>query len=109
MVLTSQAARAPASDAGRSTWRADALCRTVDPELFFHPEGERGGARRVRQQRAKQVCAACPVVEACRRFALNSRQLHGIWGGLGEEDRRRYIDRNRVFGDTAENSVTAVL
>nr|WP_079767805.1 WhiB family transcriptional regulator [Mycobacteroides abscessus] len=86
---------------GRFAWRAEALCRAVDPELFFHPEGERGVARRVRQQRARRVCAACPVMETCRQFAINSRQLHGIWGGLSETERGRAIGRgDRTVGNT---------
>lgn len=84
-------------------WRGMALCRTADPDLFFHPDEERGTARRIRQQRARQVCSECPVLEACRAFALDSQQHYGIWGGLTEEDRRkhqRYVHRWSCPGES---------
>ncbi|QQG86644.1 WhiB family transcriptional regulator [Mycobacteroides chelonae] len=70
-------------------WQADALCRNADPELFFHPDWERGSARRLRQQRAREVCASCPVILRCRLFAIDGKEPYGTWGGLSEEDRRR--------------------
>ena len=37
-------------------WQFDGHCRQVSPEVFFHPEGERGNQRRSRavQQRCRQ-------------------------------------------------------
>ena len=67
-------------------------CRTVDPSLFFHPEGERGPARRERDAAAKQVCGSCPVLRECRKHALTVREPYGVWGGLTEDDRNaRYL------------------
>jgi hypothetical protein len=31
----------------------------------------------------------CPVRLPCLAFALRTRQVHGIWGGLTEEERHR--------------------
>ena len=55
--------------------------------MFFHPEGERGPARRNRDQAAKAVCRTCPVLTQCRAHALAVREPYGVWGGLSEEDR----------------------
>ena len=71
---------------GRVSWRELAACRTADPELFF-PIGKTGPAIE-EIQRAKAVCASCPVRERCLTFALDTHQNFGIWGGLDDEERR---------------------
>jgi len=38
--------------------------------------------------RAKAVCASCLVRQPCLEFALATHQVHGVWGGLTEEERR---------------------
>ncbi|MEO7752845.1 MAG: WhiB family transcriptional regulator [Terracoccus sp.] len=70
-------------------WQLEGACRGVSPEVFFHPEGERGPRRRNRDAQAKAVCAACPVVTACRSHALEVREPYGVWGGLTEAERDR--------------------
>lgn len=79
-------------------WQFQGLCRTTSPEVFFHPEGERGPARRRRDERAKEVCSACPVLKRCRTHALAVREPYGVWGGMSEEDRVAHyaeVDRHR--------------
>jgi WhiB family redox-sensing transcriptional regulator len=74
-------------------WRHRAACRaTVDPELFF-PVGTSGPAL---QQviEAKTVCHRCPVSAECLRWALDTDQPAGVWGGLSE-DERRHIKHTR--------------
>jgi WhiB family transcriptional regulator, redox-sensing transcriptional regulator len=67
-------------------WRDAAACQTEDPELFF-PEGE---SERYRLQiaAASSVCARCAVVESCLRYALETEQHTGIWGGTTPSQRR---------------------
>jgi len=67
-------------------WRHRALCRDEDPELFF-PIGNTGPAI-VQLEQAKLVCRRCPVTEECLSWALESGQDAGIWGGMGEDERR---------------------
>ena len=76
-------------------WQYDGACRDMDTEMFFHPEGERGAARRRRAANAKAVCATCPVIEQCRQHALASQEPYGIWGGMTEEERREIVQRKR--------------
>lgn len=68
-------------------WQFDAACRINDPSMFFHPEGERGAARRRRADAAKEVCLACPVLQECREHALAAREPYGVWGGMSEDER----------------------
>lgn len=67
-------------------WRHRAACRDVDPELFF-PIGNTGPAL-LQIEEAKQVCRRCTVADACLRWALDSGQDSGVWGGLSEDERR---------------------
>lgn len=68
-------------------WQYEGKCREADSTLFFHPEGERGAARRRRAEAAKAICATCPVIEECRDHSLAVREPYGVWGGLSEEER----------------------
>jgi WhiB family transcriptional regulator, redox-sensing transcriptional regulator len=67
-------------------WRHRAACRDVDPELFF-PIGNTGPAL-LQIEEAKQVCRRCAVADACLRWALESGQDSGVWGGMSEDERR---------------------
>jgi len=68
------------SGGGSGAWRDEALCRQVDPELFFPETG--GSARE-----AKQVCGRCPVRAACLDWAIAHDQRYGVWGGLTVSER----------------------
>jgi len=54
----------------------------VPTDVFFPGRG-------ISLDAAKAVCRACPVLEACRDYAVPLRELKGVWGGLGEGERRR--------------------
>jgi WhiB family redox-sensing transcriptional regulator len=69
-------------------WQLRGACRGQESAVFFHPDNERGPARRVRQAHAKQVCQSCPVITQCRQHALQAREPFGVWGGLDEDERR---------------------
>lgn len=84
--------RLPGPLAERWDWQIEGACRTVSPETFFHPEGERGPRRRAREAAAKAICGSCPVVTQCLRHALSVREPYGIWGGLSELERELLLD-----------------
>lgn len=67
-------------------WRQYGACLDEDPELFF-PVGTTGPAL-VQTEDAKSVCRACPVRAECLRWALESGQESGVWGGTSEAERR---------------------
>ncbi|HEX2806829.1 MAG TPA: WhiB family transcriptional regulator, partial [Kineosporiaceae bacterium] len=79
-------------------WQSSGACAQADPSLFFHPEGERGPARRLREVSALAVCARCLVAEACRRHALSVREPYGVWGGTTESQREEiHIDARAAY------------
>ncbi len=92
-----QFAQLPGPSADQWNWQLDGACRSLGPETFFHPEGERGHARRARAAAAKRVCLACPVLAQCRRHALRVREPYGIWGGLTEEEREAVYAGQRAI------------
>ena len=67
-------------------WRHRAACLTEDPELFFPIGNSRPAIAQVEQ--AKRVCNRCAVQDICLKWALDTGQDAGVWGGLSEEERR---------------------
>src|SRR5690606_28754178 len=57
------------------SWRNNAACLGVDSNVFFPGRGAKG-------TEAKQICGGCPVREECLEYALRTRPVYGIWGGL---------------------------
>lgn len=88
---------APGLHTDALSWQLFALCRGEDLSLFFHPDGERGAARRQRQELAKRLCEQCVVISQCRDYSLASEEPFGTWGGLTEDE------RSRLLPDTAVN------
>ena len=50
-----------------------------DPDLFFSDFG-------LDIALAKDICAECPMIEACRTYAMK-HENYGVWGGLSADDR----------------------
>jgi WhiB family redox-sensing transcriptional regulator len=99
--------RLPGPVADLWEWQLDGSCRTADPRIFFHPEGERGPARRDRDAAARAVCAACPVLRDCRNHALTVREPYGVWGGLTEDDRTEIYLAGRAQQTEASQALSA--
>ncbi|GAA3716221.1 WhiB family transcriptional regulator [Nonomuraea antimicrobica] len=67
-------------------WTRRAACLGLDPELFFPISTQ--GPSQSQVERAKQVCGRCPVRETCLKYALDTRQAYGVWGGTDPGQRR---------------------
>lgn len=61
-------------------WQARALCREVDPELFY-PEDVGASTRNLMYRQAVTVCQRCEVRTECYEFARDNNETHGVWGG----------------------------
>lgn len=63
---------------GLQTCRSSALppvpCHVEDPDLWFAESP-------VDLERAKQLCAACPIRRECLAAALDRGEPWGVWGG----------------------------
>jgi len=69
-----------------------AACRLDEyPELFF-PTGTTLSAK-MQAAVAREVCTQCIVRDECRDWAMDTRQDHGVWGGLDEFERRSLLRR----------------
>jgi WhiB family transcriptional regulator, redox-sensing transcriptional regulator len=66
-------------------WMMQGSCRGMT-HLFFAPPAERPQTRRRREEAARQVCLACPVLDTCRAYAREHHE-YGFWGAETEEER----------------------
>lgn len=88
-------AQNPASSASRVPWRQRSACAGPQRVYFFPPsQVERKDERLAREDRAKTICAMCPVRTPCLEWALSTREPEGIWGGLDEAERKRVVARS---------------
>lgn len=62
-----------------------AACRTADLDLFFGQDGERQAERQAHGEKARAVCAGCPVRRRCYEQARANGERWGIWGGVDFE------------------------
>jgi WhiB family redox-sensing transcriptional regulator len=67
-------------------WAARSSCKKNMQDAFFSK-----GAANV--ERAKQVCANCPVRTECLAEALDKQIPWGVWGGMSERERRALLRR----------------
>jgi WhiB family redox-sensing transcriptional regulator len=90
--------------AARRHWRSAAACRVADPDLFFPVSSSGPALEQVAE--AKEVCARCQVRPECLAFALRTRQVHGVWGGMSEQE--RYLlwsrDERRIDGGAGDRN-----
>jgi WhiB family redox-sensing transcriptional regulator len=71
---------------------AAAACRGLDLSLFFPAKGSSTAP-------AKAVCAGCPELDPCRRWALGQAFLFGVWGGTTENERRTLRQRGAAMSE----------
>ena len=76
-------------DETTGSWMAKGACRAYPPNTFFPSDG-------VGVDRARKICATCPVTDQCLEYALANHIDHGVWGGCSERERRRIAKRRRL-------------
>jgi WhiB family redox-sensing transcriptional regulator len=70
------------------SWQSEGICVKKENEkyidLFFSDVAEE-------RYQAKNFCYTCPVRRDCIKYALEAKQLWGIWGGKDENEIRRTL------------------
>lgn len=95
--------------------RSPALARgtTVPITAWTPAHREPQTVRATREQQAKDLCLTCPLLQACRAYALGDDGGPGeawhIWGGMTAAERRNHVVRRALRTTSAEtpaNSAT---
>lgn len=82
------------------TWSTRAICRGLDPDLFFSDLED--PAYKTHQKDAEAICRQCPVILQCAEHALETGEKHGTWGGrsswgsTSRTESEKYIARLRL-------------
>jgi WhiB family redox-sensing transcriptional regulator len=95
-------ASAPHDPDSPTAWMAEGNCRLYPPATFFPSDG-------VGVDKARKICAGCPVLDRCLEYALDERIEHGVWGGCSERERRRILKRRRELGPATSAHLAAEL
>ena len=74
-------------------WQVKAACRGPQGTAVFFPPSnfERKDEKDDRESRAKAICSGCLVRKACLSYAISIKELHGIWGGTNEVERKALL------------------
>lgn len=84
-----------ASETGPETTKLAVPCHIGDPDLWF-------AENPVELERAKALCADCPIRRQCLAAALERGEPWGVWGGE-ILDRGMVIARKRPRGRPRKN------
>lgn len=87
-----------------SYWKTEGKCYDLghsekDEELLESFFAESVNDRR----QAMEFCEGCPVQKRCLKFALETQELWGVWGGRDESEIRRdlWMNSNGTIGARA--------
>jgi WhiB family transcriptional regulator, redox-sensing transcriptional regulator len=82
-------------------WKNQAACQDTDIRLWFGdehaPKVKKASRSKEQTAQAKEICAACPVLQECREWALRVRLPFGIVAGMTEVERlRALVERDQA-------------
>lgn len=83
-------------------WREQAACAPYDTRVFFAPAGVNDI-----DPTAADLCAACPVFEACLDYALR-HDVQGTWAGTNTSGRRRLRRERGIRARSLNLDLTAL-
>jgi WhiB family redox-sensing transcriptional regulator len=62
-------------------------CREF-PELFYPEDHYQIPVKKIAESSAKILCSGCPLLKACKDYAVAAQESYGIWGGTNPQERR---------------------
>ncbi|MCT2591101.1 WhiB family transcriptional regulator [Streptomyces sp. N2-109] len=68
------------------------MCATHPKPDLWWPIGASDEAQ-TQATEAKAECRACPVLDACREWALTQPEGYGVWGGMTAVERAAHLKR----------------
>lgn len=73
-------------------WRELSVCESVSEEekLYFFGDAKNMGAHK-QHELARLLCYTCPVQVECLQWCVEEDMFWGVWGGLTESQRKRYL------------------
>lgn len=78
-----------------SEWQREAICKNVDPEIFFTGQG-------INPTAARKLCPQCPVQSDCLDYALLYDE-RGVWGGKTQKERKSLAFLRSSLRKTAQS------
>jgi hypothetical protein len=72
-------------------WEGERRCRDVSPAIFFPEEREESS------NEAFALCDQCACRSVCTEYAIENNEIHGIWGGLTQAERRKIISVREII------------
>ncbi len=74
-------------------WRGLAVCEELSPEegAYFFGDADDGTPTNQQHEKARLYCYTCPVQVDCLRWCVEFDQEFGVWGGVTESQRKRYL------------------
>ena len=62
-------------------------------DIFFLENLYETASRTAAEEFARELCAECPLLFACRDYALEAKEEDGIWGGMTPRERRERLSK----------------
>lgn len=59
----------------------------IYPDVFFPEDYADPEERKYATKVAKAICHTCPIMNECFEYALETNQMHGVWGGTSAGER----------------------
>jgi hypothetical protein len=79
------------------------LCHDNE-DIFFGPDedGRKETGRTAREELAKAICRDCVFRLRCLERSLVHSEMYGVWGGMGEGERREFAAHLKAEGYVRE-------
>lgn len=84
-------------------WRREANCLGHDTEIFFPGRGNTTDLAK-----ARSICADCTVRTECLASAMRNHEIHGVWAGTSERERRRMRRRSTPGPSSMRTRIVAL-